>query len=114
MRSATGCTLSPANMTHLYLLYLTEKTIKRQPGGVSIQTGFTPLSRNELTVHPTQLPLTEKQQINTKDISDRLTMQTNNKHAGVVHTTDPTPKQSERWMYSDRKVALAQGGPILI
>ena len=43
MRSATGCALSPANVTHLYLLYMTEKTIKRQPGGVSIQTGFTPL-----------------------------------------------------------------------
>ena len=41
MRSATGCALSPANVTHLYLLYMTEKTIKRQPGGVSIRTGFT-------------------------------------------------------------------------
>ena len=43
MRSATCCALSPANATHLYLLYMTEKPIKRQPGGVSIQTGFTPL-----------------------------------------------------------------------
>ena len=41
MRSATCCALSPANATHLYLLYMTEKTIKRQPGGVSIRTGFT-------------------------------------------------------------------------
>ena len=40
MRSATCCALSPAKATHLYLLYMTEKTIKRQPGGVSIRTDF--------------------------------------------------------------------------
>ena len=48
MRSATCCALSPANATHLYLLYMTEKTIKRQPGGVSIRTGFTTALDQEL------------------------------------------------------------------
>ena len=43
MRSVTSCALSPAKATHLYLLSMTEKTTKRQPGGVFIRTGFTPL-----------------------------------------------------------------------